>query len=169
MRPIHQNAIRFPTPFRCCILGQVNSGKSLVCKNIILARQCQPPNKFQEIYVVHGCNSTEEYDDLEPTEIMPSIPSYEDFDPDTNKLLIIDDYDFTKIDKDSLKRLSELLRFGSTHCNMSIIVLYQSWFRLPKIVKDMCNVIILYKPHDHDELHTIGRRIGLNNINPKHI
>jgi len=36
-----QNPVRFPTPFRCCILGQVNSGKSLVCKNIILARQCQ--------------------------------------------------------------------------------------------------------------------------------
>ena len=64
--------------------------------------------------------------------------------------------------QDELKRLSELLRFGSTHCNLSIIVLYQSWFRLCKSVKDMCNVIILYKPHDQDELHTIGRRISLN-------
>jgi len=93
---------------------------------------------------------------------MHDIPSYEDFDPYTNKLLIIDDYDFTKISKDELKRLSELMRFGSTHCNMSIIVLYQSWFRLCKIIKDMCNVIVLYKPHDQDELHTIGRRIGLH-------
>lgn len=157
---IGQNPIRFPIPFRASILGNVNSGKSLMAKNIILARQCMSP-KFEEIYVVHGCETSHEYDDLEPTEIMKDIPSYLEFDPEIPKLIIIDDYDFTKIDKESLKRLSELFRFGSTHCNFSIILLQQSFFRVPKIVKDMSNVFIIYKPHDIDELKTIGRRVGL--------
>lgn len=156
-----QSAIRFPHPFRCCILGQVNSGKSLMGTNIIIMRQAKHP-KFQEIHVIHGCNTSVEYDALEPTSISDVIPSYEDFDVEKPKLLIIDDYDFTNIDKDSKRRLSELLRFGSTHCNMSIIVIHQSWFRIPKMIKDYCNVFIIYKPIDLDEQHTIGRRVGLN-------
>lgn len=156
-----QSAIRFPHPFRCCILGQVNSGKSLMGTNIIIVRQAKHP-KFQEIHVIHGCNTSVEYDALEPTSISDTIPSYEDFDEAKPKLLIIDDYDFTTIDKESKKRLSELLRFGSTHCNMSIIIIHQSWFRIPKMIKDYCNVFIIYKPIDLDEQHTIGRRVGLN-------
>jgi len=157
----NQSPIRFPHPFRCCILGQVNKGKSLMALNIILARQAKHP-KFEELYIIHGCNSSEEYDALEPTSISGDIPSYEEFDKSKPKLLIIDDYDYTNIDKDSKMRLSELLRFGSTHCNMSIIILHQSWFRIPKMIKDYCNVFIIYKPIDLDELHNIGRRIGLN-------
>lgn len=157
-----QNPIRFPTPFRCCIIGLPNAGKSLLSTNILLARQSQPPNKFEEVFIVHGCETSAEYDDIEPTDILTEIPSYLEFSSDTNKLMIIDDYDYTKIDKDSARRLSELVRFGSSHCNMSLIFTYQSFFRLPKLVKDMCNVIILYKPHDIDERKTIGRRVGLN-------
>jgi hypothetical protein len=156
-----QKCIRFPLPFRACVIGQVNSGKSLIGTNILLMRQCSKP-KFEEVYVVHGCQTSHEYDDIEPTEIMNEIPDYKEFDPVIPKLLIIDDYDFTNIDKNSLTKLSELFRFGSTHCNISIILLHQSWFRVPKIVKDMCNVFIIYKPHDDDELHTIGRRVGLS-------
>ena len=74
-----QNAIRFPIPFRCSILGQVNSGKSLVALNIILNRQCMSP-KFEEIYIIHGCETTHEYDHLEPTEMLHEIPSYLDFE-----------------------------------------------------------------------------------------
>ena len=126
-----------------------------------MARQEAKP-KFKEVYIVHGCENSEEYDDVEPTEIMKEIPSYTDFDPDTLKLLIIDDFDFTQIDSASLKRLSELFRFGSTHCNMSIILAHQSWFRIPKIVKDCANVFVIFRPHDLDELKTIGRRVGLS-------
>jgi hypothetical protein len=67
-----QNPIRFPAPFRCCILGKVNSGKSLLTKHILLAHQgCAP--KFQQIIVVHGDLGTKEYDDVEPTQIRATI------------------------------------------------------------------------------------------------
>ena len=159
--PSDFNIARFPVPFRCVILGKVNSGKSLIVKHILMARQEAKP-KFKEVYIVHGCENSEEYDDVEPTEIMKEIPSYTDFDPDTLKLLIIDDFDFTMITREQLTRLSELFRFGSTHCNMSIILAHQSWFRIPKIIKDTANVFVIFRPHDLDELKTIGRRVGLS-------
>jgi hypothetical protein len=156
------NPIRFPKPFRCVILGKVNSGKSLICKHILMAHQEKRP-KFEEVYVIHGCAETHttEYDDIEPTGVMNEIPSYEDFDPDPLKLLILDDIDFTIMSGQELKNLSELFRFGSTHCNISIILLHQSWFRVPKIVKDCANVFVIFRPHCNDELATIGRRVGL--------
>lgn len=155
-----QNPIRFPKPFRCCLLGKVNSGKSLLAKHIILAHQGAKP-KFEEIHVIHGCNSSTEYDDIEPTSIREDIPNYDEYDPKKLKLLIFDDYDFTMIKPDQLKNLSELMRFGSTHCNISIMVLHQSWFRIPKIVKDCSNVFVIWRPHDNDELGTIARRVGM--------
>jgi hypothetical protein len=156
------NPIRFPKPFRCAILGKVNSGKSLIAKHILMAHQEKKP-KFEEVHIIHGCAETHttEYDDIDPTSIRSDIPSYEEYDPDTLKLLIFDDVDFTMTNPQELKNLSELFRFGSTHCNISIMLLHQSWFRIPKIVKDCANVFVIFRPHDNDELATIGRRVGM--------
>ena len=157
-----QNCIRFPKPFRCVILGKVNSGKSYLAKHILMAHQgCAP--KFEEVHIVHGCADTHttEYDLIEPTSISQEIPSYLDFDPMPHKLLILDDVDFTGMNQKDLKRISELMRFGSSHCNLSVILMHQAFFRIPKIVKDCSNVFIIFRPHDNDELASIGRRVGL--------
>jgi len=159
-QPAGTNLARFPGPFRCCIIGRVNSGKSLIAKYILMAHQAEKP-KFGEVYVVHGMGNTDEYDDIEPTELMTEIPAYDEFEKSGKKLILIDDYDFTRISRDQLQRLSELFRFGSSHQNMSLILMHQSWFRVPKIIKDCCNVFIIYRPVDDDELVTIGRRVGL--------
>jgi hypothetical protein len=37
----------------------------------------------------------------------------------------------------------------------------QVFFRIPKTIKDCCNVFIIYRPTDLDELATLGRRVGL--------
>jgi len=92
---------------------------------------------------------------------MTEIPSYEDFDKDVKKLLLIDDDDYTRISGEEKKRLSELFRFGSSHMNMCVILMHQCWFRVCKVVKDCCNVFVIFRPVDKDELHTIGRRVGL--------
>jgi len=156
------NPIRFPKPFRCCILGKVNSGKSLIAKHILMAHQEKNP-KFDEVHVIHGCSETHttEYKDIEPTSVRGDIPSYLDFSPDTRKLLIFDDVDFTIMSGEDLKKISELFRFGSTHCNISILLMHQCFFRIPKVCKDTSNVFIIFRPHDMDELGTIGRRVGL--------
>ena len=165
---VDESLARFPGPFRGCIIGRVNSGKSLIAKHILMAHQAHNP-KFEELYIVHGMADTKEYDDCEPTEIMTEIPDVEGFDPDIKKLIIIDDYDFTKITRAQDKRLSELFRFGSSHKNISVLLLHQSWFRVPKIAKDLCSVFIVFRPVDLDELATLGRRVGLKKEEIKHV
>lgn len=156
------NMARFPKPFKCVISGRPNSGKTLMSKMIIVAHQAQKP-KFDEIHIVHGLdeNFTSEWDDVEPTSFMNDIPSYEDFDPTLRTLVIFDDVDYTKISREDLKRLSEIVRFGSSHCNISCIFMTQVFFRIPKIIKDCAQIFIIYKTTDLDGLATIGRRVGL--------
>jgi hypothetical protein len=164
------NPIRFPKPFKCCISGRPNSGKSLMALHIIMAHQEKKP-KFDEIHIIHGCKDTHtsEWDKIEPTSTRQDIPSYEEYDPQNRTLLVFDDTDYTMLRNDELTRLSELVRFGSSHCNISCIFLTQVFFRIPKVIKDCCNVFIIYRPVDLDELSTLGRRVGLKKDEISHI
>ena len=131
--PPGENLARFPGPFRCCIIGRVNSGKSLVAKFILMAHQEKKP-QFREVYVCHGMANTEEYKDIEPTELMTELPRYDKFEKDGKKLMITDDYDFTGITRADKTKLSELFRFGSSHQNMSLMLLHSVCRELSKIV-----------------------------------
>ena len=164
------NPIRFPKPFKCCISGRPNSGKSLMALHIIMAHQDRKP-KFDEIHIIHGCadTHTSEWSKIDPTSTRQDIPSYEEYDPEKRTLLVFDDTDYTMLKSEELMRLSELVRFGSSHCNISCIFLTQVFFRIPKVIKDCCSVFIIYKPVDLDELSTLGRRVGLKKEEISHI
>ncbi len=158
-----RNVADFPKPFTLTMCGRPDSGKSFIARHIIACCQSgsDKNKKFQEIHVIHGCESTTEYDDIEVTSIRADIPSYSEFDPDIHTLLIFDDTDWTTLSSEDLQKISELTRFGRSHCNISQMYLTQSYFRLPKIIKDMSNVFVLFRPTDLDELNTLGRRCGL--------
>ena len=164
------NPIRFPKPFKCCISGRPNSGKSLMAIHIILAHQAKDP-KFDEIHVIHGCaeSHTSEWDRIDPTSVRQDFPSYQEYDPEKRTLLVYDDVDYTMLSSEELMKLSEMVRFGSSHCNISLIFLTQVFFRIPKVLKDCCNVFIIYRPVDLDELSTLGRRVGLKKDEITHI
>jgi hypothetical protein len=157
-----QNPIRFPKPFKCCISGKPNSGKSLLAIHIILAHQARRP-AFDEIHIIHGIANTHtsEWDRIEPTSVRQDIPSYEEYNPEKRTLLVFDDTDYTMTTSAEMTRLSELVRFGSSHCNISCLFITQVFFRVPKVIKDCCNVFIIFRPTDLDELSTLGRRVGL--------
>jgi len=151
----------FPHPFRCVILGKVGMGKSTLAKNIFL--RCQlGKNPFEELIIVHGSDESKEWDELEPTMILNDIPHPDDLIMNKKKsCIIIDDFEFAKLPKQSLINLSSIFRFVSSHHNFSIIVCYQSFFDVPPIVKKCTNVFVLYKPNDLDEIKTIARRVGM--------
>ena len=151
---------RYPHPFRCCILGGVNSGKSMIVINILIAHQEKKP-KFQQVIIIHGDPETREYRRIEPTQIRTTIPEIEELDPDVKKLLIFDDTGFSDLSKDDMRKISDLWRHGSTHRNTSIILGHQSFFRVPSIIRTCTNVFIVFKPTDLDSMACIGRRIGL--------
>lgn len=156
-----RNPCDFPHPFRCVILGQVGMGKSTLAKNIFL--RCQAGKyPFQELIVIHGSTETKEWDEMEPTLILNDIPDPNDLVINNKKAcLIIDDFEFSKLPKQTLANLSSLFRFVSSHHNFSIILCYQSFFDVPSIIKKCANIFVIYRPNDLDELTTIGRRVGL--------
>jgi ribosomal protein S8E len=154
------SALRFCHPYRVALLGGVNSGKSMIVKNILIATQARAP-KFHQVIVIHGDVHTKEYSDCDVTQIRSSIPEISELDPDIKKLLIFDDTDFTNINKEDMRRISEIWRFGSTHRNTSILLSHQAFFKVPSIIRTCTNVFIIFAPRDLDSLACIGRRIGL--------
>ena len=152
----------FPHPVRIGILGKVGMGKSTVAKNIFIRTQAADEIPYEQLFIIHGSDSTKEWDDLEPTMILRDIPDPEDFTQNDKKtMIIIDDFEMSGLPKQSLKNLSSLFRFVSSHHNISIIICYQSIFDMPSIIKKCCNVFIIYRPNDRDELGTIARRVGM--------
>ena len=152
----------FPHPVRIAILGKVGLGKSTIAKNIFLRTQAANETPYEQLIIIHGSDSTKEFDDLEPTMILNDIPDPQDLTQNDKKtMIIIDDFEMSGLPKQSLKNLSSLFRFVSSHHNISVIICYQSFFQVPAIIKKCCNVFIIYRPNDRDELGTIARRVGM--------
>lgn len=158
-----KNIVNWPCPVRICVIGPCGVGKTNLCKNILL--NSRP--LYDKVFLIHpDIEVSKEWDDIEPTDCMQKIPPLHYFsdiiDPD-NKLknvCIIDDIEFSGSNKDELHNLGLLMRYLSTHRNMSIIFSHQSWFDVPTIVKKMSNVYIIYRPKANNELSMIENRCG---------
>ena len=156
-----RNILDIPHPYRMAILGKVGLGKSTLAKNVFLRTQAGD-YPFEQLYVIHGSDNTQEFDELDPTMMLNDIPDPRDLtENDKKTMIIIDDFEMSGLSKQSLKNLSSLFRFVSSHHNISLIICYQSFFDMPSIIKKCCNLFIIYRPNDRDELTTIGRRVGL--------
>ena len=128
--------------------------------------------RFAEVYVCHeDAGSTRDYDDLDPTAMMPEVPGLDFFnalpdrDEETGKrikrAIICDDLEMTHSNKSRAKNLAILFRYASSHKSLTIYLAHQSAFDLPPIVKKMANVYILWRCRSRSELSTIENRVGL--------
>jgi hypothetical protein len=162
-----KNIACFPHPFKMCILGGVNLGKSTLAKNILLQNQKSHRRKFKQVYVIHLDPTTREYDDIQPTQIIPAddMPTREFWYGNKDKsLIIIDDIELAKCSKEMERAFASLFRYISSHHNYSIIFCHQSFFDLPPIIKKCSSIFILFKPDDLDSQGTIGRRLGFKKL-----
>ena len=158
----------FPNPSRVLLVGPPGGGKSTLVKNLI----CHQRPRFDEVYVVHeDADATAEYDDLEPTEMMDEIPDLEFWsslpteDPETGdpikRAVVLDDLEYTAAIKERRKNLAILLRYASSHQNLTVYVCHQSFFDLPPLVKKMANLFVIWKPRARNECSLIENRCGL--------
>lgn len=155
----------FPAPVRCVLLGPPSTGKSSTIKNILI--RARP--RYREVYVIHpDCEHSTEWHDLEPTDIMPDIPSLDFWSrlnegPAVKRAVVIDDLEFTAATKQRLHDLALLFRYASSHKGLSIFMGHQSCFDLPVIARKMCNVFLIWRPRARNELGLIENRVGLPN------
>lgn len=153
--------LNIPHPFRACLFGPPNTGKSNTAKNLLAH---QSPD-FERCIVVH-CDPefTKEYDDIGDFELIGHIPYMDDFDGELKTLIIMDDLDFkslknTKKD-DSRKRLSRLFGNWSTHKNISIILCSQCFYDIPPIVRRCSNLWVVWKTPDIRALDSMDKNLG---------
>jgi hypothetical protein len=117
---------------------------------------------FKELYVIHGdSDCTTEFDDLEPTMMMSEFPDVAFWDAKVKTCVLIDDIEYSNLSKEQLARLHKLVRYVSSHKNVTIYVTHQSMFDLPPLVRKLCNVFVIWKPRSRTELKLIANRIGL--------
>ena len=147
-------------PFKCALIGRPGSGKSTVMHNLFL--RIQLSNKpFQTLIVIQPSTS-KEHDILDPTLTLFDIPDIESLVSEElgKTLIIIDDYDLTKLDNHQKRNLSMLFRYISSHHNISVMLSYQLFFDIPTIIRKSCNYFFIWKTNNVDEITVIGKRTG---------
>ena len=144
-------------PFKLILSGKPNSGKSMLIQNLFL--RIQISDKPFDTLIIIQPNSSNEYDILDPTIILNDIPNVDNIvNPRLGKtLIIIDDFDLVKLNKTQQQNISQLFRFISSHCNISIFLSYQSFFDIPR---KCANYFILFKTNNKLEIRLIASRIG---------
>ncbi len=150
----------FPHPVRAVFVGNTGMGKSSSMLNMFLHVQASS-RPFKKMYVVCCDAGSKEWIHCEPDWISEELPDIDMFDGKDKCILVCDDYDTTKMSKEQQKRLSKLMRYCSTHKNLSIYMSYQSTFHLPSIARRCANVWNIWRPSSDTELRMIGERCGL--------
>ena len=180
--PIDRKIINFPHPYRALISGLPNSGKTTSVLNILVGAK----PIFENIFIIHpqcfDSNIPEsdelinknilipeceipEYSGVKFTGALRYFPSPTYFDDIAKKknLLIIDDVELRNYVKGKpyrASRINKLFSYTSTHRSLSIIITSQDLYSqlLPAIYR-LCNLFILYKFKDANQIGLIARNI----------
>jgi len=164
----HKNIWRLPHPFRLVASGSCGRGKTNTCKRVFLEHQTGK-KKFKKLYVVTCSLQAREWLNTDPEAIMTELPDPDIFDGKEKTLLILDDYEFNKSNREQERRLTTLFRFSSTHRNLSIICSYQIFAGVPTVARKCANVFVLYKPNNRLDISLIANRCDLNKEDLQHI
>ena len=118
---------------------------------------------FQTLIIIQPSTS-KEHDILDATITLFDIPEIETIVSEDNgkTLIIIDDWDMSKLDNHQKRNLGMLFRYVSSHHNISVLLSYQSFFDIPTIIRKTCNYFFIWKTNNIDELGTIAKRTGYN-------
>jgi hypothetical protein len=159
--PKNRSPGHLPHPFRLVALGGVGRGKTNSCKNIILQHQMNS-KKFKKVFIVTCDCESREWNDVEPEWVRDTLPDPAMFTGNEKQILVIDDFEFTSNKKEQQKRLSTIMRFCSSHRNLSVIISYQSFFHVPSVARKCANTFLIYKPTPNNEISTIANRVGID-------
>ncbi len=171
---VGRDPLNFPHPFRVCLSGPPNTGKSTCVKNIIM--RANP--RFKRVTIIHADphrkvdkgdgnpaeeKGTDEYQDLgeHGVEMRWDIPSPSEWDSEEKHLVVIDDIDLTALNKSQRSAADRLFGYVSTHKNISLCICTQDFFRCPVNLRRNCNVFVVWNNSDKSSMATLGRRLGI--------
>lgn len=149
-------------PFRMAIVAPSGSGKTNFLLNLIHLFS-QGKGTFPDITIVTRNKSEPLYewlqtksDQIQIKEGLDSLPQLDKFDKSWNHLVVLDDLVLAK----DLSRV-ENYYIRARKLNVSVIFISQSYFRIPKIIRQNLSYLVLLKLSGDRELKLILSEGGL--------
>jgi hypothetical protein len=157
------NLHKLKLPFRMCIVAPSGSGKTNFLINLLHLFSCGDKGTFQTIHIITRNADEPLYKWI--TTKCPSIiikegltntPKLDDFDKEENHLVVWDDL---VLSKDLSNVENYYIRARKLNC--SVIFISQSFFKIPKIIRNNCSYMILLKLSGNREVNLILSEFGL--------
>lgn len=150
-------------PFRMCIVAPSGSGKTNFLVNLIHLFSCGDKGTFTTIHIITRNQDEPLYkwlnskcDSIIIKEGITNTPKLDDFDKDVNHLVVWDDLVLSK-DLSSV----EQYYIRARKLNVSVIFISQSYFKIPKIIRNNCSYMVLLKLSGNREVNLILSEFGL--------
>ena len=156
------NIHKLKIPMRMCIVAPSGSGKTNFLVNLI-EMFSRGEGTFQTIHIITRNSDEPLYrwlqtlsDAIIVKEGLSNSPQLDKFDREYNHLVVWDDLVLSK----NLEKVSEYY-VRARKLNVSVIFLSQSFFRIPKIIRNNCSYMVLLKLSGNREVNVILSEYGL--------
>jgi len=150
-------------PMRMCIVAPSGSGKTNFLVNLIHLFCSGNKGTFSTINIITRNKDEPLYKWLESKcesiiikEGLSNTPKLDDFDKDVNHLVVWDDLVLSK----DLSNV-ENYYIRARKLNVSVIFISQSYFKIPKIIRNNCSYCVLLKLSGNREVNLILSEFGL--------
>ena len=149
-------------PFRMCIVAPSGSGKTNFLCNLI-GLFSKGRGTFQTLNIITRNKDeplykwiTSKSDQIVIKEGLTNTPPLDKYDKDFNHLLVWDDLVLSKD-----LSMVENYYIRARKLNVSVIFISQSYFRIPKIIRNNCSYMVLLKLSGQREVNVILSEFGL--------
>jgi hypothetical protein len=154
---------KLKVPFRACIVAPSGSGKTNFLINLLHLFSSGSKGTFQTIAIITRNKDEPLYrwisskcEQITIKEGLSNTPPLDKFDKDYNHLVIWDDLVLSKD-----LSMVEQYYIRARKLNCSVIFISQSFFKIPKIIRNNCSYMILLKLSGNREVNVILSEFGL--------
>jgi len=150
-------------PFRMCVVAPSGSGKTNFLVNLIHLFSQGKNGTFADITIITRNKDeplynylTTKCDQIQVKEGIHNLPQLDKMDKKVNHLVCFDDLVLSK-DQSAIENY--YIRARKLNC--SVIYLSQSYFRIPKVIRNNCSYMVILKLSGNREVNMILSEFGL--------
>ena len=163
-QPDENDLANMPHPSQIIFCAGTNQGKTLILKNCLM--HANPI--FDRIVIYHNDPTSEEYNDVD-AEYVSEIPEVDFWNKNMKNLFILEDINFKRLKRDQKDLIDRYYGCLSTHHSISVWATFQRAFSCPPEIRDMSNILLLWKNRNVRALSDLSTRLGIDADDLKYI